>query len=115
MLQADSEYDGTAEQEEQTLQVQKISSKIRSTCDGIRNANEISLKGIRKDKQNHQESKSTHSSEYSSGSPDEPAIHRNRVCVANSAPARASESAQLNSSTSSNMATYYQQCPHFNT
>jgi hypothetical protein len=42
-----------------------------------------------------------------SGSPDEPAIQRNRVCDANSASTRASESAQLNSSTSSNMATYY--------
>ena len=41
LLQADSEHYGTAEQEEQTLQVQKICSKIRSTCDSIRNANEI--------------------------------------------------------------------------
>jgi hypothetical protein len=54
-----------------------------------------------------QETKSTHSSEYSPGSTDEPGIQRNRVCDANSASARASESAQLNSSTSSNMATYY--------
>jgi len=36
-----SEHDGTAEQDEQTLQVQKISSKIRSTGDGIRSTNEI--------------------------------------------------------------------------
>jgi hypothetical protein len=42
-----------------------------------------------------------------SGSPDEPGIQRNRVCDVNSASARASESAQLNASTSSNMATYY--------
>jgi hypothetical protein len=54
-----------------------------------------------------QETKCTHSSEYSSGCPDEPGIQRNRVCNVNSASARASESAQLNSSTSSNMATYY--------
>jgi hypothetical protein len=46
------------------------------------------------------------------GSPDEPGIQRNRVCDANSASARASESAQLkNSSTSSSMATYYRQFP----
>jgi len=56
-----------------------------------------------------QETKSTHSSEYSSGSPDEPRIQQNRVCDANSASARASESAQMNLSTSSNMATYYRQ------
>jgi len=56
-----------------------------------------------------QETKSTHSSKYSSGSPDEPGIQKNRVCDANSASARASESAQLNSSTSSNTATYYRQ------
>jgi hypothetical protein len=43
-----------------------------------------------------QENKSTHSSECSFGSPDEPGIQRKRVCDANS-------------STSSNMATYYQQ------
>jgi hypothetical protein len=36
----------------------------------------------------------THSSEYSSGSPDEPGVQRNRVCNANSALARASGSAQ---------------------
>ena len=52
-----------------------------------------------------QETKSTHSSEYSSGSPDEPGIQRNRVCNANSASAWTPESARLNSSTSSNMAT----------
>jgi hypothetical protein len=46
------------------------------------------------------------------GSPDEPGIQRNRVCDANSASARASESAQLkNSSTSSNMAAYCRQLP----
>jgi len=56
-----------------------------------------------------QEIKSTHSSEYSSGSPDESGIQQNRVCNGNSASAWASESAQLNSSTSSNMATYYRQ------
>jgi len=56
-----------------------------------------------------QETKSTHSSESSSGSPDEPGIQRTRVCDANSASARASESAPLKSSTSSNMATYYRQ------
>jgi hypothetical protein len=44
-------------------------------------------------------------------SPDEPGIQRNRISDANSASARASESAQLNSSTSSNMATYYRQVP----
>jgi len=54
-----------------------------------------------------QETMFTHSSEYFSGSPDEPGIKRNLVCDANSASVRASESAQLNSSTSSNMATYY--------
>ena len=48
-----------------------------------------------------QETKSMHSSAYSSGSPDEPGIQRNRVCDVNSASASASESAQLNSSTSS--------------
>jgi len=69
------------------------------------------LKVIRKDKQNHQVSKSTHSSEYSSGSADEPGVKRNRGFDANSAPGRASKSEQLHSSTSSNMATYYQQCP----
>jgi len=47
-----------------------------------------------------QETKSTHSS-------DEPGIQQNRFCDANYASAWASESAQLNSSTSSNMATYY--------
>ena len=41
LLQAESERDGTAEQEEPTLQVQKISSKTRSACDGIRSTNEI--------------------------------------------------------------------------
>ena len=56
-----------------------------------------------------QEIKSTHSSEYSSRSPDESGIQRSRVCGANSASAWASESAQLNSSTSSNMAAYYRQ------
>ena len=56
-----------------------------------------------------QETKSTHSSEYSSGSPDVPGIKQNRVCVTNSASARTSESAQLQSSTSSNMVTYYRQ------
>jgi hypothetical protein len=39
--QAESEHDGRAEQEEPALQVQKISSKTRSTCDGIRSTNEI--------------------------------------------------------------------------
>jgi hypothetical protein len=57
------------------------------------------------------EAKSTHSSEYSSGSPDKPGLQRNRFCDANSASARASKSAQLNSSTSSNMATYYREFP----
>jgi hypothetical protein len=52
-----------------------------------------------------QETNSTHSSEYSSGSPDEPGLQQNRICDANSASARASESAQL----SPNMATYYRQ------
>jgi hypothetical protein len=56
-----------------------------------------------------QETMSTHSSEYSSGSADEPGIQRNRVCDANSALAQASESAQMNLSTSPNMATYYLQ------
>jgi len=55
------------------------------------------------------ETESTPSSEYSSGSPDEYRIQRNRVCDANSASARASESAQLKSSASSDMATYYRQ------
>jgi hypothetical protein len=58
-----------------------------------------------------QETKSVHSSAYSSGSPDEPGIQRNHVCDANSASAQVSESAQLNSSTSSNMATYYRRFP----
>jgi hypothetical protein len=58
-----------------------------------------------------QETKSTHSSEYSSGSPDEPGIQRNCFCDENSAPAWASESAQMNMYTSSIMATYYQQHP----
>ena len=49
-----------------------------------------------------QETKPTHSYEYSTGSPDEPGIQRNRVCDPNSASARTSESAQLNSSPSSN-------------
>ena len=56
-----------------------------------------------------QETNSTHSSEYSSGSSDEPGIQQNRVCDANSASVQTSESAQLNCSTSSNMATYYRQ------
>jgi hypothetical protein len=56
-----------------------------------------------------QQTKSKLSSQYSSRSPDEPAIKRNRVFYVNSASARASESAQLNSSTSSNMATYYRE------
>jgi len=43
-----------------------------------------------------QETKSTHSSEYSYGSPDEPGLQRNRVYDANFASARVSESAQLN-------------------
>ena len=55
------------------------------------------------------ETKSTHSSEYSSGSPGGPGIQQNHVCDANSDSARASESAQLNSSTSSNLPTYYRQ------
>jgi hypothetical protein len=54
-----------------------------------------------------QETKSTHSSECSSGSPDERGIQRKRVCDATSAPVRAPKSVQLNSSTSSNKATYY--------
>ena len=58
-----------------------------------------------------QGTKSTHLSEYSSGSSDEPGIQRNRFCDANSAQARGSESAQLTAPTSSNMATYYQQFP----
>jgi len=56
-----------------------------------------------------QETKSTHSSEYTSGSPGGPGIQQNRVCDANPDSACASESAQLNSSTSSNLATYYRQ------
>jgi hypothetical protein len=58
-----------------------------------------------------QETKSTHWSERSSGSPDERRIQHKRVGNTISAPARALESVQLNSSTSSNMATYYQQFP----
>jgi hypothetical protein len=58
-----------------------------------------------------QETKSMHSSEYSSGSPDEPGIKRNRVCHANSVSAQASESEQLNSSTSTDMVTYYREFP----
>jgi hypothetical protein len=57
------------------------------------------------------ETKPTHSSEYSSGSPDIPAVQWNCVYEENSAPARASEFAQLNSSTSSSMATYDLQFP----
>jgi hypothetical protein len=53
----------------------------------------------------------THSSEYSSGSPDEPVVQRNRVCDANSAPAQASKPAQMNSSTLSSVATYCQTFP----
>ena len=56
-----------------------------------------------------QETNSTHSSDYSSGSPDEHGIQRNRFYGANSAPAQASESAQLNSPTSCNMAAYFRQ------
>jgi hypothetical protein len=52
-----------------------------------------------------QETKSTHSSEYYSGSPDEPGFQRNRICDATSASARASESAQMSAS----VATYYLQ------
>jgi hypothetical protein len=51
-----------------------------------------------------QETKSTHSSECSSGSPDEHGIQRKRVCDTNSAPVRAPKSVQLNSS---NKDTYY--------
>jgi hypothetical protein len=54
-----------------------------------------------------QETKSTHSSECSSGSPDERVIQRKHVFDANSAPVRAPKSVQLNSSTSSNKDTYY--------
>jgi hypothetical protein len=57
------------------------------------------------------ETKSTHSLEYSSGSPDEPGIQWNCVCDENSATTQASESAHLNLSTSSNMATNHQQFP----
>jgi len=56
-----------------------------------------------------QETKSRHSSEYFSGSPNEPGIQQNPVCDANSASAQASESTQLNLSTLSNMAAYYRQ------
>ena len=56
-----------------------------------------------------EETKSTHSSEYFSGSEVEPGIKQNSVCNANSASGRAPESAQMNSSKSSNMATYYRQ------
>jgi len=55
------------------------------------------------------ETKSTHSSEYSSGSPGGPGIQQNRVCDANPDSAWESGSAQLNLSTSSNLATYYRQ------
>jgi hypothetical protein len=41
LLQAESEHDGTAEQEEQTPASAKTSSKIGSTCEGIRSTNEI--------------------------------------------------------------------------
>jgi len=56
-----------------------------------------------------QETKSMHSLEYSSGSPDELGIQQNHVYDANAASAQASESVQLNLSTSSNMAMYYRQ------
>ena len=56
-----------------------------------------------------QETKSTHSSEYSSGFPGGPGIQQNRICDANPDSAWASESAQLNSSTLSNLPTYYRQ------
>jgi hypothetical protein len=59
--------------------------------------------------ENLQETKSTHSSGYFSGSPDESGIQQNSVCDANSNSARASESAQVNLFTTSNMATYYRQ------
>jgi hypothetical protein len=49
-----------------------------------------------------QETKSTHSSECSSGSQDECGIQRKRVCDTNSAPVWAPKSVQLKSSTSSN-------------
>ena len=55
------------------------------------------------------ETKSTYSSEYFSGSQDERELQQNRICNANSDSARVPESAQLNSATSSNMASYYQQ------
>jgi hypothetical protein len=54
-----------------------------------------------------QETKSTHSSEYSFGCPDETGIKQSLICYTNSASVRTSESAQMNSSTPSNMATYY--------
>jgi len=56
-------------------------------------------------------SASVRASEYSSGSPDEPETQRNRVCDPHSASVRASETAQMNSPTSFNMATYYKQFP----
>ena len=56
-----------------------------------------------------EQTKSKLSSEYSSRSPYEPAIQRNRVFDANSSSARASESVQLNSSTPSNIVTYYRE------
>jgi hypothetical protein len=56
-----------------------------------------------------QETKSLHSSGFSSGSPDEPGLQQNRVCDANFASVRVSEYVQLNSSALSSLATYYQQ------
>jgi len=41
LLEAESEQNGTAEQEEQTAASAKIKLNIRSTCDGIRNTEEI--------------------------------------------------------------------------
>jgi hypothetical protein len=54
-----------------------------------------------------QETKSTHSSECSSGTQSERGIQQKSVCDANYAPARAPKSVQLNSSTSSSKVTYY--------
>lgn len=110
LLQAEKEHDSTAEKEEQTPAIAKNKVKYQiswGTQQRPRHqpetASAVLMKYLvdseTKDKQNHQESKFTHSSEYSSGYPDEPGMKGNRVCNSNSAPESASEFVEMNSST----------------
>jgi len=83
LLQAEREHDGTAEKEEQTPACAKNKFKSKIYRGALQRpkyqpdtASAALIKYLveseTKDKQNHQESKSTHLSEYYFGSPDEP-------------------------------------------